>query len=221
MSDDKDDDIYEDIHYVGYSRNNNNTNNKNIEDDNETIHTQPIVIPKFTEDAKIINERQKRIDLLKSAISLGYYELTELETQMKNLSNNNNNNNVDLNIMKQIKDIQKQIDNYSNELDELENEQIKSKKIYYKTLIEDRENFLKIQNDKLKIIKKTIRTAKDEIDNSKKRLLNLPITVPNKEGYEIDNGILGAKRDINIKLMSKLSNENENDLIQTHRYILR
>jgi hypothetical protein len=35
----------------------------------------------------------------------------------------------------------------------------------------------------------------------------LSILVPKEGGYEIPNGFIGAKRDINIKLMSKLKNE--------------
>jgi hypothetical protein len=47
------------------------------------------------------------------------------------------------------------------------------------------------------------------MENSENILKKLPIVVPRGEGYEIDNGIIGANRDINIKLMSKLKNEKD------------
>jgi hypothetical protein len=50
--------------------------------------------------------------------------------------------------------------------------------------------------------------AKNDITDSEEKLLKLSIQVPNNE-YEVDNGILGAKRDINIRLMSKLKNERD------------
>jgi hypothetical protein len=47
------------------------------------------------------------------------------------------------------------------------------------------------------------------MENSENILKRLPILVPRGEGYEIPNGLIGAKRDININLMSKLKNEND------------
>jgi hypothetical protein len=47
----------------------------------------------------------------------------------------------------------------------------------------------------------------NDIKKNNYNLSKIPILVPKEEGYEIDNGLLGAKRDINIKLMTKLKNE--------------
>jgi hypothetical protein len=41
----------------------------------------------------------------------------------------------------------------------------------------------------------------------------LPILVPKGGGYEIPNGLIGAKRDINIKLMSKLKNKDIREFV--------
>jgi chromosome segregation ATPase len=139
--------------------------------DNESIHTQPIIIPEFTELdifqklfeeynskltklAREISERQKQINKLKEIRNQFNNNLTKLQTQMRNLSNNNNNNNVNLNIMKQIKNIQKHIDNLTNNIEELKDEQIASERIYRKALIEDREKFIEAQkNSYFSIIK--------------------------------------------------------------------
>jgi hypothetical protein len=145
---------------------------------------------------------------------------------MKNLFNNNNNSNSNnkLNILNGIKNGQKQLDDLTNNLEKLESEQIKSVNKYYRLLIDDRERFEK-QHKKLytsyykkaledkenskeykKLKQETINdisNAKVQIYNFKRKLLTPPIVVPSeltdtgKKKYQVDNGILGAKRDIN------------------------
>jgi chromosome segregation ATPase len=217
---------------------------------NETIHTkhpsQPI-IPEFTEqdifqkffkeyDSDVtklrneINDRQERIDIIKAVLNDFYDDLTELQTKMRNLSNNNNNNNVDLNIADQIKFKQLQIDVLTNDIEDLEIEQITSKKKVYTYLIEDRQKYINQLKETClrynKIASKEpeerekyenlIQDLEDEINvinweiiHYKNIISTLPILVPKVKGYEIQNGLIGAKRDINIKLMSKLKNEED------------
>jgi hypothetical protein len=214
--------------------------------DNEIIHIQPIIIPEFTEldifekfleesgskNIKLgnqINGRQELLDIMKAVLNDFYDDLTKLQTEMKNLSNNNNNNNVDLNITKQIKITQKQIDDLTISVEDLENEQITSKRIYYTYLLKDRQKYInqlkklhskydkfaseepeekKYENLKQKV-KDNIYDVNFEIDNDKEIISTLPILVPKDEGYEIPNGLIGAKGDINIKLISKLKNEED------------
>jgi predicted RNase H-like nuclease (RuvC/YqgF family) len=44
----------------------------------------------------------------------------------------------------------------------------------------------------------------NEVAYAKENYVKLGIPVPEKEGYEVLNGILGMKRDINIKLTKKM-----------------
>jgi septal ring factor EnvC (AmiA/AmiB activator) len=127
--------------------------------DNEIIHSQPIIIPEFTEldifekfleepgseFTKLgsqINDRQELLDIIKTVLKDFYDDLTKLQTEMKNLSNNNINNNVDLNFTNKIKFKQKQIDDFTIIVEDLENEQITSKRIYYTYVLKDRQKYI-------------------------------------------------------------------------------
>jgi hypothetical protein len=90
--------------------------------------------------------------------------------------------------MKRINDTQKQFEQLTNELESLINVRL----ILMKTL-----NYYLINNINIFIDYKDKKIEKD----THKILILIP-----KE-YEIDNSILGAIRDINIKQMTKLKNE--------------
>jgi hypothetical protein len=184
---------------------------------------------KLTKLAKEMNERQKQINEFKKIRNQLRNNLTTLKTQMRNLSNKNNNNNIDLNIINQIKNIEKQIHNLTNDIEKSEYKQNTLERICRKALIEDRQNFIETQKnsyslynkmvlenpEKRKLYEKlkrktsdSICSAKHYISNSEKILLTLPILVPKKK-YEINDGILGAIRDINMKLITRLKNERD------------
>jgi hypothetical protein len=183
--------------------------------DNETIHINPI-------------------DRLKNEIVLKEAQINSYQTQIKKENNmikfnnefkdNNNNNNTDLLIMQS----NIRIDNLTNEAKDLKRELNLLRRKYYKAVTENYEKYkIQLQNKRSeyeKIISnepnkkneylKKIKYVDEELNKNLKdikkvnyNISKIPILVPKNEGYEIDNGLLGAKRDINIKLMAKLKNE--------------
>jgi DNA repair exonuclease SbcCD ATPase subunit len=69
-------------------------------------------------------------------------------------------------------------------------------------------------NDKMRKLKKEIKKCKEkkvnlfnEIKNLEKEYIEKGIPVPSLGKYEILNGLLGAKRDINIKLIRDLTDD--------------
>jgi hypothetical protein len=123
--------------------------------------------------------------------------------------------------MRFIKSSKNWIHKYTNELKDLEYKQNITQRKYLKALIEEKNKYREAQKylldlknpenvNSYKNLKQqtldNMYNAKHDIRESEDELLKLPILVPNN-GYEEDNGILGAKRDINIRLMSKLKNE--------------
>jgi hypothetical protein len=189
--------------------------------DNETIYISPI------------KQLKNEIDLRKVKIN-SYKTLINQENDMINYNNgfrdNNNNNNTDLLVMES----KIRIDNLTNELEDLEREQNTSQRMYCKALIENREKYaIQLQNARLKYKNiilnepekknkylKNILYVDEELGKNHRdiksfdyNISKLPILVPKEGGYEIDNGLLGAKRDINIKLMSRLEDEDIRNMV--------
>jgi hypothetical protein len=189
--------------------------------DNETIYISPI-------------EQLKNEIVLKETQIKSYQMQIKQENNKinynKELKDNNNNNNTDLLIMES----NIRIDNLINELEDLQRELSLLLKKYYKAETEIREKKeIQLQNkrseyekiilnvpDKKNEYVKKIQYVDEELNKNHQdiktinyNLSKIPIFVPKNEGYEIDNGLLGAKRDIYIKLMTKLKNESLRNMV--------
>jgi hypothetical protein len=131
--------------------NNNNNNTDDIDEyeyvtyadkyfgdqpDNETIYTEPIIIPNLIEQLETeIYVREEKINKLKYMINIEYDNIN----YTNRIKNNSNNNTIDF--TNQIKNIEKSIHNLTNELEDLEYKQNSSQRIYHKPLIEDAEKY--------------------------------------------------------------------------------
>jgi chromosome segregation ATPase len=82
---------------------------------------------------------------------------------------------------------------------------------------------LKDLNKKISDLEKEVEKSKEEKQDVEKKVLNLQeqlikkaIPVPKEGDYEIRNGLLGAKRDLNLKLIKNL---NDKSIRQVFIYI--
>jgi chromosome segregation ATPase len=73
---------------------------------------------------------------------------------------------------------------------------------------------LKELNNKISDLETELEKLNEEKENFEEKILNLEeelirkgIVVPEEGNYEIRNGLLGAKRDVNLKLMKDLEEE--------------
>jgi chromosome segregation ATPase len=84
--------------------------------------------------------------------------------------------------------------------------------------ISDLETELKKLNEKKQNFEEKILNFEEKILNLEEELIKKGIAVPEEGNYEIRNGLLGAKRDLNLKLMKDLEDE---DVRQVFIYVFR
>jgi hypothetical protein len=73
--------------------------------------------------------------------------------------------------------------------------------------IEDYKTKIKNHGKEIKDLEKEKTELEKKIETLKEKHLRIGIPVPEKEGYEIENGLLGVKRDINIKTTEYLNDK--------------
>jgi hypothetical protein len=163
------------------NNNNNNSNNNNNNNNNNFENLSPLeFVDKYE---KLIVEINIQIYDTNEVRDTFYEQLIEFKSLNNYLINNRN-------IFIDYKD--KKYDEYVKERKKVST---LSEKLRYDKLINTTFNkILKAKIDKIKF---------------EKNALKIAILVPSGKIYEIDNGILRAKRDINIKLMAKLKNEKD------------
>jgi type III secretory pathway component EscV len=66
---------------------------------------------------------------------------------------------------------------------------------------------LQLKLESLKEKTREKRKLEKKINKLKEKYIRNGIRVPENEGYEISNGLLGMKRDINLKLTDKLDDD--------------
>jgi seryl-tRNA synthetase len=138
-----------------------------------------------------------------------------VKTKLKNLDRKTDKINLEISdYNKKLDEIKEKHNEFKMKIKEIENEFKEKIKEFEKIIEKKIENLQKKPKEKIKNLEQKLKdciSEKNQLMNNIKEIKSIyignGIPVPEKEGYEILNGLLGMKRDINLKLTEHLDDE--------------